>query len=592
MKTFFSKIAVKFNNTSLRVKLIILFFFVGIIPLLLLSFFSYYSTDRQLTDQKRENLISSSRQIASNIESMLTPVSQISMILSTNTELDGYLMKQFTRDIDYVTAYDYINGFLYNFLIANADIQQITFYIDNPTIPSDGLFIRHIEEFPIDEWDRISGSKQDLAYYASKTKGGTHLLLFGRPLNYFDASSPHGYLSISVRESAIAALFSHKETESNVFVIDSGGNVISTDNKENLSASIWHIIPDYPKDSLSGAFIGTVHGERSMVAYSELSNGWTAIVTSPMRFIRASIIELSSRILIVSAVCIFIALLLIYQISKYFSSSFSLLNQQIEMVENNDFSFYIEPMGNDEVGQLGRALNKMARKLNNAINEVYKKELQQKDTELRLLQSQLNPHFLYNALSGISTMALRSKDVATSEFASHLSQFYKMSLSGGREFIPLRDEIVLTKHYIAIQETRFTGMFFFSWNIDETFLDVITPKLILQPFIENIVNHASRDDGRPVTVTIEIAQCGENSVAFRINDTGNGIPPELLSTLLANSEHRGFGIRNVDARIKLAFGSEYGVKITSHPGIGTNVTVVIPDTRSNETLLGGTSWQL
>lgn len=111
-----------------------------------------------------------------------------------------------------------------------------------------------------------------------------------------------------------------------------------------------------------------------------------------------------------------------------------------------------------------------------------------------LLQSQINPHFLYNTLSGIASLALRSDNNEVGEFINHLSQFYKTSLNQGKEFISIREEVKITKHYVALQNMRFKDKFIFHWDIDESVYGYQTLKLLLQPFIENIVNHAIRDD--------------------------------------------------------------------------------------------------
>lgn len=578
MKKLYSKLKLTFNNLSLRSKLIVLLIIAGVIPLVFSSAFGYSSARDRAERQAYENLNSVSRQIANNIPSMLEPISQLSSLLYADGNLKAYLTDSYNNDIDYVTAYEFIDGYLYNILVSNGNIHQFTFYVNNQSIPADGFFVRHFDDsFPLSQGAYSSGTSE-LRYISPTQKKGVSLLLFGRPLDYGSSGEPYGYLIIAVRESALSASFTRASAGESVYIVDSGGVVISATDKSALLGSITDYIEDFPESTQSGMINTTVSGVKNLMVFDTLPNGWRTIVATPMDEVYGNINEATRQILFVSLVCIIVSLLVIFQISRYFSSRFALLNRQIHMVENNDFSFYVEPMGNDEIGKLSSTLNKMSRTLDNAINEVYKKEIQQKETELRLLQSQINPHFLYNALSGISTMALRSRDESTSKFAGHLSQFYKLSLNQGRQFVTISEEINITTHYIAIQETRFRDMFEFEWDIDDSVLEFMTPKLVLQPFIENIINHAFSDGGRPVRTVISIRP-DKNDVLFTVCDDGAGISPETLDILLDSQKTHGYGLINVDARIKLSYGEKYGIELESALGQGTTARVRIPQNK-------------
>lgn len=141
----------------------------------------------------------------------------------------------------------------------------------------------------------------------------------------------------------------------------------------------------------------------------------------------------------------------------------------------------------------------------------------------------------------------------------------------------IQKEIELTQHYIAIQMTRFPGMFEFIWEIDEALLECVTPKLILQPFVENVVNHAVKSSTEPVFVVLQVAQENENLVCT-ISDNGAGIPPEIFDDILDPEKSPGYGLVNVNERIRLCFGAEYGVTLESQENIGTTARIVLPKT--------------
>lgn len=195
--------------------------------------------------------------------------------------------------------------------------------------------------------------------------------------------------------------------------------------------------------------------------------------------------------------------------------------------------------------------------------------------QLSLLQSQINPHFLYNSLAGVSALALRNGDEEAHRMAGHLAQFYKLSLSRGKDIITLAEEIQIARHYLVLQNMRFRNRFITTWHIDERLLSRCVPKLILQPFIENIVDHALRPDEQPLHVHIRV--CEKNGVlCLEIADDGVGIAPHRLRSILDEPRSTGYGIHNVADRIRLLYGEDARLQITSTPGEGTTVLLMIP----------------
>jgi two-component system sensor histidine kinase YesM len=161
--------------------------------------------------------------------------------------------------------------------------------------------------------------------------------------------------------------------------------------------------------------------------------------------------------------------------------------------------------------------------------------------------------------------------------ASLLSKFYRMSLNNGNYMLPIRSEIELTKYYIEIQKRRFKNLLNITFSIDESLLNYKTLKLILQPFIENSINHGIWDDEKGINIVIKLYK-EENKIIFEIIDDGIGMSSSKLDELINDISNvsSGYGIRNVNNRIKLYFGDDFGVHIYSKIGIGTQVKIIIP----------------
>ncbi|UOK61258.1 sensor histidine kinase [Paenibacillus sp. OVF10] len=232
-------------------------------------------------------------------------------------------------------------------------------------------------------------------------------------------------------------------------------------------------------------------------------------------------------------------------------------------------------MGSDEIGQLHFAFEQMTTRLKSLVTEVYQKELQSKEAELDLLQAQINPHFLYNTLGSISSLAVKHQDPQIQDMVLHLAKFYRISLNKGKSILTINEELKLTKSYNAIQLIRFKGKLNIIYTIDQSILPYSTVKLALQPFVENAVIHALWNQDRPLNIHIK-GVIANNSIILSVIDDGMGMRREKLEALFEEKEGRGYGISNVDRRIKLKFGEYYGVKVYSKLGMGTTVQIRLP----------------
>lgn len=574
-----NKIKQCFNDFNIKKKLIVLLIIAAIVPLLFVSLYNYQVTRHNLIRQAYENVTTASQQIASNINDHFTSILQTAYVLSEDFILKSYLSKEYTSDYDFVDAYRYINYSFYNILSSNTKINNICIYTGNATLPSDGLFIKKIEESNEQEFSWIQNSSSQGTNVAFRgvhqTQKGEYVISLGSLFLLENPKKSHEYLVIDVKESSLSSLFAKEGNGHMVFVVDNNGYIQSTQDKALLAQPITDILMLDSLPEENNTSIQKVNDKKAMLVNTNLLNGWSVIIVAPIENIIKGANQTARQTLIVSMLCVGIAFLLILRISRYFSSRFALVNQMILQIEKNDFNVENVTNSKDEMGQMLSAFYKMAHNLENAINENYIKEMQHKDAELTLLQSQINPHLLYNALSGIYSLSLSGKNKEAADFTKHLSQFYKTSLNQGKRLITIAEEIAITKHYIAIQTTRFKDMFHFEWEIDESILEKETLKLVIQPFIENIVNHGVKDDTTVLQVKISVF-CENENIVFLVEDSGIGMSAEKAATLLDPQYAVGYGILNVNERIKLQYGSNFGVSIQSALNKGTTVTIKIP----------------
>ncbi|WP_313999578.1 sensor histidine kinase [uncultured Paenibacillus sp.] len=252
----------------------------------------------------------------------------------------------------------------------------------------------------------------------------------------------------------------------------------------------------------------------------------------------------------------------------------------IRSFQEGNFQKRIRFAGNDEFVQIADAFNTMASNIQELINSVYVQGIQKKQAELEALQAQINPHFLYNTLSAISSLANLGETRKVTEMVRGLSRFYRLSLNQGQVFIPLARELEQVGTYLDIQRVKYADAFTVHYDVEPEIMDIPVIKLILQPFVENIFKHAWFGD--TIAIRITGRRLG-NRIELKVIDNGIGMKPEAVKSMPArSSESGGYGLKNVVERIKLRYGEQSGVHIASIYGGGTTVQILLPIDESGE----------
>ncbi|GGA30354.1 sensor histidine kinase [Paenibacillus physcomitrellae] len=566
-----------FANLPLRNKFFFIFLIVLILPFSLLIVYSYSSTRDTITQQTYTSLDSTLEQIDTNVENRLEYYKQLSTSLYMDAQLRNYLSSNYEEAFYYLDAFEYINRVLPSLMILNSNLQGITIYSNNETLYTDEQYVKHMEELPEPIRQRALDAAGGTVYtHSSDYKADDAHITLARSLSYFSLKHPYGILTMDINSSELYSLIEKENNNKSVYIIDENGGLISTGDQTITSRQLFNIYPI--EDQLAnkdGEFDAVIHGEKQFFTYKTLSNGWKIVITIPYNELLSDTNKATTHIIWISAIAIAAATLLIFVTSKVITKRIEILLSQIRKVERGDFRLSIKPMGHDEIGQLSFAFNKMATQIQSLIHDVYEKELAMKESELNTLQAQINPHFLYNTLSSISSLAVKEGAMPVYQMVNYLAKYYRVSLNKGKRIILIEQEINLIRNYVAIQAIRFPDKLHMHYDLDESLFGRTTIKLILQPFIENCINHAIWDESG-INIIVKLQQEGED-ILLRVIDDGIGMTAEQLERALSKTDNlSGYGIKNVDDRIKLTYGERYGVHMYSRPGIGTAVTIRIP----------------
>lgn len=298
-----------------------------------------------------------------------------------------------------------------------------------------------------------------------------------------------------------------------------------------------------------------------------------SLILGPTRGMAAMMIRVT-----LAAFCLGIVLSI--WLAQWITKPIKNMKKTMLLYGKGDFSAKVEVKGKDEIAALGHLLNQMSGQISDLVERIKSEEDQRRRRELQTMIYQINPHFLYNTLDSVSILARQNQDVRVADIVTNLSRLFRLGLHQGRECVTVRDELSHVTYYLKIQKIRFEDQLNWEIQADEEFLDYKVMKFILQPIVENAIYHGIKAKGEPGNITVSVRE-QEEDLVFTVSDTGTGMNPEAVVRLreridqktIDERQEQGFGLWNVNQRVKLYYGEECGISIVSRPGEGTDVSV-------------------
>lgn len=334
-----------------------------------------------------------------------------------------------------------------------------------------------------------------------------------------------------------------------------------------------------------GYFIKKINGEKHFIVYNTLQiPGWKIIGIVKLNEIMASAYEVQKWTVIIEIGLILAVFLLYLLITNTMIFPIRELREKMKMVESGNLDVEAKYAHNDELSDLSKGFNIMIVKIKELMenNAIHQENL--KKSEFKALQAQINPHFLYNTLDAIIWTAEADNKQGVVNITKYLSTFFRVALSSGKEWILIQEEIRHVDSYLSIQKVRYRDILSYTIDVDPDIMDFQILKLTLQPIVENALYHGLKNKRGGGTIEIIGNKFGNNEILFQVNDNGIGMTPNALETLIKEIEEEGmevnptgaFGLKNINQRIKLYYGSQCGITVTSEYQKGTSVSVIIP----------------
>lgn len=558
-----------FNSIKLRYKLVLFYVAFCFIPVMVLFLYSFLQMREAIEEKERINLQSYLYQSVATMDNRIEVYDNLSDYIAFNQNLSESLNYEYASPYEqYIQLTEVIDPVLQTLKYFHDEINRVTIYTDNGMVKHDTTIA------PLSE---ITGRKW---YQSVQLLSGIGWFVNEKEKEIFSArmmpvESKSGAPCILYVELDYDRLFKIYEqtltTEYGVFIADRSGEVIYEGKRFSEDNDIYALnYQDFVAEKGKGS-----SSSYTIISEESAATGWTVWLYQPKNIAGSVMKPIGTMIVLTVLVCLVSALFAYFFISTVISKRLERLTQTMQEVEEGNLEIEVSSGDKDEIGLLYRGFGKMLRQIRTLIKEVYVSKITQKESEMRALQAQINPHFLYNTLSLINWKALTAGQEDISRMTLAMSTFYRTALNKGKNTLCVEDELKNTRAYLEIQSMMHDGDFDYEVNVEQEILSCESLNLILQPLVENAIMHGieQKTDGRG---RIEIKGWAEDGcVWFSVTDNGAGMDEETAKRLLT-MESKGYGVRNVNERICLLYGDEYAVTVKSELGKGTEMRLHFP----------------
>lgn len=564
------------NNTGtkkkgmrLKSKLAMVYILAGFLPIVVILFVNYFQMRSVFKSQEKNTLYSFIKRSTLDLDDKFKKYAELAKLITNDENVNDILSTIYLDDNRINEKFDQsVAPSLDTFIYFHNEVNKITIYTDRIT-DYRNKYLAPIEELKKTDWyESIADSRNN--NWIAGTDEKTIVLV--RKMQSLEENGINGYFYEKINYDNVFEDLSENISDNyGICVSDSlGQNIYSydtfTDKNKEYNLSLPEITKKYP-DKNKDYFI---------VKKTIPETGWNVWLYKPEKLMGTSIRQINIITFGGTLVCLVATFMCIRFTAIFVTTRIAKLQKAVARVEKEDFSYTLNTTSQDEIGELITSFSKMERKLNYLINEVYKSRIKEKEYEMKALQAQINPHFLYNTLSLINWKAIEAGKRDISKITLALSAFYRTSLNKGNNITHISGEIENMRSYLSIQLMLHDDGFDVTEDIDDSVLEYTCPNLILQPLIENAIDHGidvMPEDRRGVISVI--CKDMDTYIQFVIKDNGIGMTKEQTVKILTK-DSKGYGVRNVNERLKLCYGEEYPMIIKSKESTGTEVIITIP----------------
>lgn len=589
-------------NLSIKYKIFILFYLLIVVLSLTLGYYSYQTSKKQIVSKVSSTNLGVIKEVDNNLTTLqkniadwvtvfsLASVVQEGLInyVGETNELESMLysgptasiMNQMlvTRNFDYLALYG--KGLLPVFQEASDDSSGPNTLIN---IQKSAVYERTIVLNGASFWFPLKVENNVFLQNNRNEKIG-----MSRMIRSVKDGSMLGFIFVGINVDTIRNKYLKNlyDQDHGILILDENGSSLLKAGKtffqtDDSAPSLTEI----RKNTNPGSMIVHDNGEDLLISYSGINeNGWQTFYAVPLVLLTKELSSIKVFVLVLILVCLLLSIPFMMILTFLLTAPIQKLLLSMKRFQNGHFDERVDIKYKDEIGELSRGYNHMVTNIKTLVDDVYLLQLKEKEAELKALQSQINPHFLYNMLDTIFWEAETSGQSRISEMIINLSRLFRLSLNRGKSFTNVKKEKELIELYLSLQKMRFKDLLSYQVDIPDEMESYVMLKLILQPFIENALVHGIERKRGGGYLSVSGSLSGE-TLRFTIEDDGPGMDETMIQSILESQpvsdiytgqETGGYAIQNVNARLKHYYKDAYHLNYSSEPGKGTRVEIVIP----------------
>ncbi|MDF2987097.1 MAG: putative sensor with domain [Eubacterium sp.] len=581
-------------DTSILWKFTFIYFILIIVPLAVFQVTGYNRSVASIREQNFNILAQTVSQVKQNVLYMTKNCEYVSDFLRFDNQVQGFLGNEF----DPMVYYDYeIEPKLSKLSQVGSQHFDLFFYTSNASIPEMDRVVYNISRIEgKEEYKKLVNNKEtnsiwgvikkrDYFYGLQDHVNETSMVLpiYTKIRSLTINNSILGILEIDLPLEEITKTFSTVKIGTNgyIAVMDSKGTIIYNGGTEVLEKYIDH----KQLGQNSGVTDFQISKEKYNVVYDTVDGTdlkILAVVNENEILDQLSTYKASVWTILVLGVLF--AFLVTYIVTRFLFKRIKVLLKMMKRVENGDFDSRVTETRNDEIGELTNGFNHMTEKLEQILVELVEKETAQWEAELKALQAQINPHFLYNTLESLKMECEMNRQYELSDALTSLGALFRYNINSDSRCVTLKQEIEHVRNYVSVMKIRYSDRIELKIDLPVAFMGIKVPKVLLQPLVENCFSHSFNSSANKFIIEIS-AVMNNKIISINITDNGAGIDGEKLkainnslqnNTLIVGAKNNGVGLTNVNRRIRMEFGGTYGIRLESGMNQGTNVILTLP----------------
>ena len=598
---------------KIKNKMMLSFMAIILLALFLISISSYYIAAESIKRNASEYNDTIMKRLGDNIEYYLGYMESVSNIAVANNDILDYLRtdtsqnsetkKQLEEDItEYFDSMLQTRSDIYSIIIFGDNNKILmTRETENPSASTNAPQLNlHANYYATDWYKNAIAAKGDVAYTTSHVQNifaGEYRWVVSLSRQIIDKTTGKalGVLLIDLNYETIEKLCRSVTLGKNgyVFLIDTKPET-NNDNQvytrtdlvyhpyQQLLYSIperWEEVEQIQNAKENHLTLGRGSDKRIYTIYKMQTSGWTLAGATYANELFPNQLGMFISFFGIGIIFVILAAFLSELLSGQLTKPIRKLQEQMKQVEEGNFQAPVTITGKDEIADLGKSYNTMIQKIDQLMHQTVAEQEQKRKSELKALQSQINPHFLYNTLDSIIWMAEGKKNEEVVLMTASLARLLRQSISNEDEVVPIANEVEYARGYLTIQKMRYKDKLEFQIEVDSSILYIPLIKLVLQPIIENAIYHGLKYKESKGLLIVKGFMKDGNAV-LQVIDDGVGMDEETLAHIYdkhkVNYHSNGVGVYNVQKRLKLYYGEDYGITYTSELGKGTTATITIP----------------